>query len=239
MRTIKIAIVEDDAAEAERLKNCIAQFERDSSYQFALSHFTNGLDFIEKVGSSFDIVFMDIEMPLMNGLEAAKRFREADHTACLIFVTKMAQLAVKGYEVNAMDFVVKPVKPFEFRVKMRKALAYCASLPQETVPIDSKRGFYRIDLSEIVYIEVLGHDLFFHTVDKNLEAHGVLKEYEEKFRGKHFSRCAKSFLVNLEHVVSYYNGEIELSNREKLAVSRAYKKSFANDLSRYLGEIYK
>ena len=236
---IRVAIVEDEDKEAALLEEYLQRYGKKYGETFSSVRYTNAVDFLTGYRSEYDIVFMDIEMPLMNGLEAAKRFREADHTACLIFVTKMAQLAVKGYEVNAMDFVVKPVKPFEFRVKMRKALAYCASLPQETVPIDSKRGFYRIDLSEIVYIEVLGHDLFFHTVDKNLEAHGVLKEYEEKFRGKHFSRCAKSFFVNLEHVVSYYNGEIEFSNREKLAVSRAYKKSFANDLSRYLGEIYK
>ena len=205
---IKIAIVEDDPVEADRLKKYIDRFRESDARQISVSHFTNGLDFIEKVNQSFDIVFMDIEMPLMDGLEAAKRFREADESACLIFVTKMAQLAIRGYEVNAMDFLIKPLRYFEFCVKMRKALVYCEQRKREEVLVESKKGIQLLELSEIVYIEVFGHDLVFHTQNKNVQTHGSLKEYEDKFRSKNFVRIAKPYLVNLKHVVSFSRGGV-------------------------------
>ena len=238
-KMIRIAVVEDDPAEADRLNGYIEAYAQKHACELSVCRCKNGLEFLEKANKSFDIVFLDIEMPLMDGLEAAKRFRRSDNTACLIFVTKMAQLAVKGYEVNAMDFRIKPVRDFEFEFKIGKALAYCAALPKDEIAIENRKGFYRIELSKIVYIEVFGHDLLFHTTEKNVEAHGALKDYEAKFAPKYFSRIAKSYLVNLKYVASYSHGEIGLANGEKLLVSRAFKKTFANDLSRYLGEIYK
>lgn len=236
---IKIAIVEDDQVEAERLNGYLEAYAKKHSNLINTRHFPNGLEFIEHVNQSFDIVFMDIEMPLMNGMEAARKLREVDSTACLIFVTKMAQLAVKGYEVNAFDFLIKPIKSFEFELKFSKALAYCQSLPKDELVLENRKTFFRLDLSKLVYVEVYGHDILFHTKDKVVEAHGALKDYEDKLSRKHFARIAKSYLVNLRYVSAYSKGEVEMINGEKLLVGRAHKKTFVDTLSRYLGEIYK
>ena len=236
---IRIALVEDDPAEADKVKSYVAQYAAAEAEEISVRHFPNGLDFVENINQSFDIVFMDIEMPLMNGLEAAKRFREADKRACLIFITRMGQLAIRGYEVNALDFMVKPVTYFDFAFKLKKALAFCRSQGREEVLLEWKGNVRRQDISEILYIEVFGHDLLFHMKGLTITTHRALKEYEGRLCGKNFARIAKSYLVNLMQVVSYRQGVVTLTDGETLPVSRAYKKQFANELSRYLGEIFK
>ncbi len=235
---IRIAIVEDDKKALAKLKEYLEEYRQVKDLQFFIQHYPNGLEFIEEQ-QRFDIIFMDIEMPIMDGLEAAKRLRKVDETACLIFVTKMAQLAVKGYEVSAMDFLIKPVQYFEFGLRMDRVTAYLKTLPKDEVVLESKSGMQRLDLSEILYIEAFAHEMVFHTTRGEYSVYGTLKEYEERFSDKNCARLAKSFLVNLKHVLSYTKDEIMLSNQEKLTISRSYKKAFLNSLTRYFGEIFK
>lgn len=118
---IKIAIAEDEKKEAEKLESYIRRYGAEHGENYNVSVFTNGIDFVSSA-EPFHIVFLDIDMPLMGGLDAAKKLREADKSACIIFVTNLAQYAVKGYEVDAMDFVVKPIDYPSFESKFKKAL---------------------------------------------------------------------------------------------------------------------
>lgn len=118
----KIAIIEDDENYAKLLEQHINTFAQSSDTRFRVSVFQSGISFFYKTSELFNIIFLDIEMPTLNGIETAKKIRETDSNVTIIFVTNMAKYAISGYEVDAMDFMVKPIDYFNFKVKFEKAI---------------------------------------------------------------------------------------------------------------------
>ena len=116
-----IALVEDEPEAADVLAAFIARYADEKGLELAVTRFGNAMDF-EMTHQHFDLVFMDIQMPGINGMEAAQLMRTYDSETPIIFVTNLAQYAVKGYEVDALDFIVKPVTYFNFRMRMDKAM---------------------------------------------------------------------------------------------------------------------
>ena len=111
---IRIAIVEDDPAYREQLKTYVSNYEKEYEEQFRLSVFTDGLEFIEAFHADYDIVFMDIRMKHLDGMETARKIRLQDHNCIIIFITNLAQYALQGYEVEAMSYILKPIQYFAF-----------------------------------------------------------------------------------------------------------------------------
>ena len=111
---INVAIVDDDEKVADMLRSYLERFSKENDIEFQAESFGCAVDFLSAFTDRYDIVFLDIELPDMNGIDAARKMREIDGTVALIFVTNMRQYAINGYEVNADDFIVKPVPYFDF-----------------------------------------------------------------------------------------------------------------------------
>lgn len=118
-----IAIIEDEEEALARIRGYLERFSSESGESFRIVVYGNAIDFLEKYKPNYDIVFMDIKLPNMDGMEAAKKLRALDRFVALVFVTNMKQFAVKGYEVDALDFIVKPVKYPDFVLKLQRVLA--------------------------------------------------------------------------------------------------------------------
>lgn len=106
---IHIAIVEDVKAEADLLQGCLEQYRQDNHIVFQLHFFPDADTFLQTDTHTFDIVFMDVDMPGRNGIEASRVLRETNKTIVLLFVTNLAQYAIAGYEVDALDYILKPI----------------------------------------------------------------------------------------------------------------------------------
>ena len=128
---ISVAIVEDEQRCAQTLQQHLDRYAAENGIVFAVNTFQNAFSFLNDTRTSYDIVFMDIEMPHENGLDAAAEMRRLNSESVLIFVTNMAQYAIRGYEVDAMDFLLKPV-PYEvFSYKIKKALTLAENEPPQ------------------------------------------------------------------------------------------------------------
>jgi DNA-binding LytR/AlgR family response regulator len=231
---ISIAIVEDEEQEVARLKGYITQFAKERGEACNVEFVGNGMDFISDYKCIYDIVLMDIEMPYLNGMEAAKKLRLLDQDVVILFVTNMAQYAIEGYAVDALDFMVKPVEYFNFKIKLQKAIDYVKSHCDRKLILKPRNSMCRISIRDIMYVEVLGHNLIYHLREDEITVRGQLTKLEEELEPYNFSRCNDCLLINLRQVTGLSTGYVSVGEY-KLPISRRRKKTFLEALNNYLG----
>lgn len=235
---IRAAIVEDDAAAAELIEGYLERYGGENGVAFRSEKFSNAVTFIEGYREGYDIVFMDIEMEDLDGMSAAKLLRERDKSVTLIFVTNMAQLAIKGYEVDALDFIVKPVGYHDFAFRLKKAVTRINAGREKCISIGTTGGGYaKLIVSHIKYVEIMKHRMIYHTEDGDFETYGTLKNAESALAGGHFARCNSCYLVNLRFVRSVQGMMCDVAG-EKLKVSQPKKKEFIKALGDFIGGGY-
>lgn len=233
--TISAAIVEDDNLAAQELECCLSQFGRESGRTFSISRFDEAGSFLQNYEPRYDIIFMDIKMPGMDGMSAAEQLRQLDQVTILIFVTSMVQYAVRGYDVNAFDFIVKPINSTAFVMKMKRAMR-ALKLSRGSELVLSTGGITRVlPSSSIHYIEVMDHDLTYHTEQGVFSARGKLSSVEQKLPEESFFRCSISYLINLRYVTQFTGEQVCVAG-QWLRVSRAKKKELAAAVAAYLGQ---
>ena len=143
----QIAVVEDNDAMRAQLCGFIAQYAQESGHQLDVTAFSDGAQLVEPYRPGFDIIFLDIEMPTLGGMPTAERIRRQDPDVVLVFVTNMAQYAIRGYEVDALDFVLKPVSYYQFSTKLERALQRIRRRRGGQVGLQVSGGYRRHPLS--------------------------------------------------------------------------------------------
>ena len=232
---VKIAIIEDNEIDRLTIKSRLTTFFNAEKVDFFVDEFDSAVQFFMKYQPVYDLIFMDVDMPEMDGMEAAKRLRKLDLKTMLIFVSNMAQYAINGYEVDALDFILKPVDEYSFSLKMKRAIARLRKNGENALLINTD------DLQSIVvpvdavkYVEVNGHYVVYHTIEGSYKQYATLKSVETKLPSENFVKCHRCFLVNLGFVDSIQKDEI-LIGKERLPISRPQKKAFLSAFSDYIG----
>lgn len=232
---MNIAIVDDEPEAMKLLEQNLNEFAKKAGKMFSIFKFDNAVNFLTNFRPKYDVVFLDIDMPHLDGLEAAAKLRELDERVALIFVTNMAQYAVQGYAVDALDFIIKPVTQSAISLKMTKILKVVNQNKSiQSIMVNNENGTKRLALSDIKYIEVRIHRVIFHTIDGINDIYGTLSEIEKQISNKSFSRCNNCFLVNLMYVKGIEDNCVNVDG-EKLPMSRRQKKTFIDDLSFFMG----
>ena len=230
----KIAIVEDEAEQSERLVTFLKNYAKKKDVEIQSVVFHNGIDFLTDYTAEFHAVFLDIQLPMMDGMSVAEKLREKDEDVIIVFVTNMAQLAIKGYKVSALDLLVKPVGEFEVSMELDKIMRRVKDTEDKYLYVNAQGGLTRILFSEIYYIEMLDHNITIHTKKGELSYRGTLKSLSEKLDGRMFSRPNNSYIVNMSYIRGIQGDSIFIEPNEQIFFSRARKKPFLNDFTLFI-----
>lgn len=226
---MKIALVDDQQECADVLNEYILRYAKENDMPVSVSEYRSGMEFLCGEGN-FDVIFMDVKMPHFNGLETAKELRKNSSSACIVFVTNYAQYAIKGYEVQAFDYMLKPVLYGNFCICMEKLIRQIDSQKNDQVCIDCEDGYICLSSSEIYYVESNLHHVIYHTQKGIYRKRGKLAAIEEELKKFAFVRASASYLVNLRYVEQVKDCEAIVAG-ETLALSRSRKNDFMAELT--------
>lgn len=234
----KLAIVEDDAKQREMTISLLKKYSDEYKTTFSYHPFDSAFEFLQNyhVGM-YDVIFMDINMPGMNGMDASKEIRKIDSDVVIIFVTDFAQFAIRGYEVDAYDFIVKPINYEHLSMKFDRLIPIMKKkMEKNKLVLKSGSQLISIDIDEITFVEVKSHDTVIHTEDKVYCVRVPLSVIEEELPKDQFSRCNHCYLVNLKYVGAVDKYQIDMVTGEQLMISHPKRKVFLSSLVNYLGE---
>ena len=236
-----IALVDDEQSVAGQLENLISEYGEKNDVSFEIYKFSNTSEFFSSGIKRYDVIFLDINLPNdMNGLETAKKLRAEGSRAVIIFCTNYAQYAINGYEVGALSYIIKPVEKTSFDNSMDRAVNMLKHRVEHKMLVRTVEGQELINISELMYVEVMVHNLFFH-IKKGDESvvvrtRGSLNEVSDRLSNLSFARCSSCYLVNLSYVTCVGKKELQLSDGHSLAISRKFVKEFTNKFMRYIAE---
>lgn len=231
---IRIAIVDDDPLWLEQLQNYIKTYADSCGREFTVQVFPDGEDLLHHYQPNFDLIFLDVEMEFLDGMTTAKLIRETDPNVAILFITNMAQYAIRGYEVDAMDYLLKPVSYTTFAQRMGRALGRLKSREQHFVGVAIRGGTMKLAVEDILYVESQGHSLIYHTRGRDYVSSGTMGEAEKMLQQHDFFRANKGYLINLAHVDGVQD-QCALVDGDMLPISRARKGAFLEALTRHIG----
>lgn len=232
---LRVVMVEDTPAEADVLRGHLERYAAEHELELQVVWLRSALDFIEDAPVA-DLIFLDIEMPGINGMEAAQLLRERDEATPLIFVTNLAQYAVRGYEVDALDFMVKPVAYPDFAARMDRAMRAVGRARARAITLRTRDGMRAFPADDLLFIDMAGHDAVYHLADgETIVVRDSLRRIEGELAELPFVRLSSGCLANMAHVRRVSHDEVRLTDGTVLYFSRAKKKEAQARIAAYLG----
>ena len=232
----RIAIVEDEKNDAEKLNNSLKQYLEKNNISASIHNYSDGDEIIEEE-TNFDIILLDIEMKRMDGIQAAHKIRQKDEHVIIVFITRMINMALEGYSVDAADFLIKPLNPLNFETRMDRIFKKLALNKDRFIEVKNGQHKQYININDIDYIEAANKKVTLNLIDGNkINTTEPLYVMEEKLLKEGFYKPHNSYLVNLNQVKSLNNTDIKLKT-DTIPLSKHRRKDFLNALTAFKGNI--
>lgn len=216
---LKIAVCEDEKKQRELIKDYLTKILNEINISYEINTFNSGEELFNNYPKDIDIFLLDILMDKINGMDTARKIREKDNKAEIIFITSLIEYALEGYEVRAYRYLIKPVK-YE---NLKKNIINCKKeidIKNKYIIVKEQGNQIKLDINEITYVEVQKETITIHTLNEVYKTNGTMINIEKDIDCDRFFRCHKSFLVNLEHIKSIKQYTAILENSEEVPISR-------------------
>ena len=222
MKPLQIAICDDLEEERVILSRMLRNYARRQGLSLQVHFFVSGEELLQSVrrANACQVLFLDIYMPGISGVETARRLRAAGYGASIVFATTSTDHGVDSFEVRASDYLVKPFRQEE----VDRALDWCLEHmpePLRSLSVYAEGEIQEFPLASVLYIEVLGHQSHIHTLRQTVVVRKSLDDLERAVDSPDFFRCHRSFLVNLGHVERIESSDFLMSDGARIPISSA------------------
>ena len=222
MRELAIGVCDDLAEERARLSRMIQAYARKRGLAIRVHPFSGGRELLEACRAScpFQILFLDIYMPGLSGVEAARRLRAAGCGTAIVFATTSLDHGLESFDVWAADYLTKPFRQED----IDRALDWCLEHlpePMQVLPVYTEGETQELPLASVCYLEVYGHHTHIHTLQRIVVVRRSLDDLEAAIDSPDFLRCHRSFLINMNHVQGLEGSDFRMSDRALIPISIA------------------
>ncbi len=230
---IHIAICDDEKHMCEHIKAFVTDFFRKKNREICLRTFSGGEELL-RYGGQIDLLFLDIQMKGMDGMETARKLRAGQFRGFLIFITVLKEMVFESFEVQAYDYLVKPVEEKQFTKTMERLYTSMQNSCEDSLLVQKGYEGRIISKGEIVFCEIIDRKIYLNLVS------GEVVDYYERIEnlqtklGDRFFRCHRSYLINLGHLKGYKNGTAYMDNGREVPVSRLRSKEFSGVVLQYM-----
>lgn len=235
---MRVAVVDDELNERETLRGYLNQLAKESGNPIEVDQYSSGDALLKDYRLIYDIILFDIDMPGTNGINTARQVRLQDEAVTILFITNIAQYAISAFEVEAVDYIIKPVEYHDFAMKFRRAMKRADHCGTRMINLVTSEGNCRVKTSNIIYVEALDHSLTYHLqemsgyVDLELKRE-KMKSHESLLKPYNFCRVHKSYLVNLAQIRMVRANDL-LAGDSVIPVGRSYKKELMTEYLRFV-----
>lgn len=224
------AICEDESYFALELKAMIETYLREQGLEAEIQVFASGEELL-KAKREPDIVLMDIRLPGKNGIEVTERLRNAGYGSQVIFITSYREHVFHAFDLDAVHYLLKPVKREKLYSAMDKALKRMGYGSEKRVLIMKGGTAFQVRTRDILYCEVFDHRVFIHTKTESFQVSDTLDAFEKRLDDRFF-RCHRSYLVNMDAVMEKREGQAIVMGGGKVLISRRKQQEFTDRLLR-------
>lgn len=231
---LRIAVVEDEEKYGQMLLDHISRFEKETGAVCRTDSYCDGKSLLRDYEGQYDILFLDIQMDGPDGLAVAERIRQTDEGVILVFVTNLAQYAIRGYGVRAANFLLKPVSYYVMSQELARAARQAEQSKSRYIAIKTNTGLQKLEIGSITYLETLGRRILIHAGGQEYSCRETLKTMEERLKPEGFFRCHNVYLVNLACVQNVSQTTVTVDGQE-LLLSRYKRREFLDALARFMG----
>ena len=238
---MNIAICEDNIEELNIINEYIEQWSKNNNIKVKIDKYQSSESFLFEWTdyNKYDIVFFDIKMKKVSGIELSNLVREKNKVVDIVFVTGMIEYALHGYKVSAMQYLLKPIKQDDIYSCLNKVLERIDSTDESSkfMIIKTPKKSMKLNYDEIYYFEMFSPNIIIHTIKEEIALRKKISEIEKELKSSSFIRCHRSYIVNLKYVKSISKKTIILENEVNIPLSRNKYKEVNDYFINYLCQI--
>lgn len=233
---INIILCDDDIPFLDNLNKFIKLYQEKKQTDISIRCFNDGMDLVKNYCLETDVIFLDISMKQLDGIETAKKIREIDKKVIIIFLTSIIKYALTGYSLNASSYIIKPITYSKLTIELDHAIEKIHEIENQFIKIRNNEGIFKLYINDIQFVETHDRHTLIHMAKKNVTSFYNMKTLEQKLQPYCFIRCHSSFIVNAKYIESIEKLVLTTTTGRQLPISQQKRKDVMKLIAIYLGD---